>query len=51
MIKNTQADMVEELEQTFKAALEYVLNKIETNLDELNNSFPFVTINGICKEA
>ena len=45
--------MVEELEQTFKAALEYALNKIETNLDELKNTFPFVTVNGkweLCKE-
>ena len=46
-------DMEEELEQTFKTALEYILGKIEENLDELKNSFPFITVNGkweICKE-
>ena len=47
------AGMEEELEQTFNAALEYILKKIERNLDKLSNSFPFVTINGkweICKD-
>ena len=45
--------MEEELEQTFKTALEYALNRIEKNIDELNDSFPFVTVNGkweLCKE-
>ena len=47
------AGIEEELEQTFKTALEYALNKIEKNIDELKDSFPFVTVNGkweICKE-
>jgi hypothetical protein len=41
-----QAGIEEELEQTFKTALEYALNKIEKNIDELKDSFPFVTVNG-----
>ena len=48
-----QAGIEEELEQTFKTALEYAINEIEKNIDELKDSFPFVTVNGkweICKE-
>lgn len=43
----------EKNEQTFKPALEYIVKKIEKNLDEQESSFPFVTINGkweICKD-
>ena len=45
--------MTEKLEQTFKIALEYVLKKIDVNLDELKSSFPFITVNGkweMCKD-
>ena len=48
-----QEDMDEELEQTFKTALEYALKKIEKNMEELNDSFPFVTVNGkweLCRD-
>ena len=44
--------MVENLEQTFKTAVDYILKRIEENLDKLKSSFPFVTVNGkweICK--
>ena len=39
--------------EIYKFALEHALKKIEENLDELKDSFPFVTINGkweLCKE-
>ena len=44
--------MVENLEQTFKTAVDYILKRIEETLDKLKSSFPFVTVNGkweICK--
>ena len=39
--------------EIYKFALEHVLKKIEKNMNELKDSFPFVTVNGkweICKE-
>jgi hypothetical protein len=39
--------------EIYKFALEHALKKIEKNMDELKESFPFVTVNGkweICKE-
>lgn len=39
--------------EIYKFALEYALKKIEKNMEELKDSFPFVTVNGkwaICKE-
>ena len=54
MKKNTwRFDTEEELEQTFKTALEYILEKIEKNLDELRDSFPFITVDEkweLCKD-
>jgi len=40
-------------EEVYKSALEYALHKIENNMGELKDSFPFVTVNGkweLCKE-
>ena len=40
-------------EEVYKLALEYALKKTEKNMGRLNNSFPFITVNGkwkICKE-
>ncbi len=40
-------------EKVYKQALDYALSKIEKNMEELNDSFPFVTVNGkweLCKE-
>ena len=39
--------------EIYKFALEHALKKIEKNMEELKDSFPFVTVNGkweICKE-
>ena len=40
-------------EDAYKLALQYVLKKIEKNMNELKDFFPFVTVNGkweLCKD-